>query len=153
ELVVSFGAELCASVSTESSSHTTEVGGNIGVELDGLFKKLIGLDIGVSGKSVSSETRGILQSDIAKALQDRNECYLHVFDVVVKQLLIPTPLDPEARRMSGRWHSEGMKLLAFLNVVVRGNHFFGTEFSENGFPYLTYDGTISNGVFEGTAYL
>jgi hypothetical protein len=153
ELIVSFGGQVCAAVSTDATSRTTEVGGEIGLKLDGLFKKLVGLDVGLSGKSITAETRGILQSDIAKALQDRNECYLHVFDVVVKQVLRPVPPDPEARRMSGRWRSDGMKSLAFLNVVARGNRLFGTEFSESGAPYITYEGTVSDGVFEGTAYM
>jgi hypothetical protein len=140
ELIVSFGGQVCAAVSTDATSRTTEVDGEIGLKLDGLFKKLAGLDVGLSGKSITAETRGILQSDIAKALQDRNECYLHVFDVVVKQVLRPVPPDPEARRMSGRWRSDGMKFLAFLNVVARGNRLFGTEFSESGAPYITYGG-------------
>lgn len=152
DLVASFAGEICASVPMDSSTSTTELDGDVKLKLDGLLKKLAGLEVGVGGKSITTQTRGVLQGDLAKALQDRNECYLHVFDVVVEQLLIPVPADPEARKMSGRWHSDGMRGLAFLDVVVRGDRFFGTEFGNNGAPYLTYEGTVTVGVFEGNGY-
>jgi len=151
--VIAFAGQLCANVSDSSETNILEVDGSVNVKLEGLLKHLASLGIEGSAKYSTTETRGVLQGDLQKALRDRNDCYLGVFDLFARQVLPTLESDPKAALMSGRWKTPDMKGLEFFNVVVRGSRFFGTEFDRDGRPSSTYEGTVANGVFEGKGYM
>jgi hypothetical protein len=78
---------LCGYVAQSSHADSTQATGQITAELNGLAKRLANLGVNGTGSFNSTDTEGIVQSELKEALNDLRACKLHVFDSLRK--LVP----------------------------------------------------------------
>ncbi|MBI3528510.1 MAG: hypothetical protein HY067_11125 [Betaproteobacteria bacterium] len=92
QLIKDFAKEMCSSIPLESTKSEIKLKGDAQAKLTGVIKKLA--DLGASGAVdySSQKAQGVLQSDLAKALSDANNCRLHIFDTLEKKLLHRNPV-------------------------------------------------------------
>jgi len=85
---------LCGYVAQSSHADSTQVTGQITAELNGLAKRLANLGVSGTGSFTSTETEGVVQSELKEALNDLRACKLHVFDSLRK--LVPDAIPSNA---------------------------------------------------------
>ena len=89
---------ICGSVSEIGSNRTIDWSAEL--EEGGLpeaIRRLVGLGVSGAAKFQSSEWTGVLQKDLALALQDTRDCKQHVFDTMTRKLF-PTDATADANR-------------------------------------------------------
>ncbi len=87
-LITQTANQLCASVSNAGTTETAQVQAEAG--LRGLLRNLA--NIGVSAKVSGTQYQGVLQSDLAKAISDQNQCRSDVFHTICATLFPNTPV-------------------------------------------------------------
>jgi hypothetical protein len=88
---------VCPPVQQQSRSVQTTAGAKLGADLPGLIKKLINLNAGISGEYKTAASQGVLQQDLAKAMEGQNSCRVSLSMALIPKLLgTPQPtLSPD----------------------------------------------------------
>lgn len=109
-LISKFASEICSeNLAQRSSGQSLKFDGRAVAELEGLAKKLV--DLGIEGalRIKDAETQGVLQADLASAIENQSSCKKEIFYSLVdrlmpasaninpfvedtKELLVPEPL-------------------------------------------------------------
>ncbi len=100
---------ICGTVTAAGRSNSVKVTGDIKAELSGLFKKLANLGVSGSGEMTHSDYEGVLQQQLAGALNDLRQCKLKVFNILQEKLLPDSNVEEL---------SENNKLLGFAAYAV-----------------------------------
>jgi hypothetical protein len=87
EAITATADRICNVVTTEGSTESAKVSGEVKAELSGLAKRLANLGVSGTGAIDSSEYHGLLQQDLALALKDNASCKTHVFDKLIDKLV------------------------------------------------------------------
>lgn len=87
DIINEFAEKICGDVPHQGASSKFEIGGKIKAELSGLTKKLVDLGIGGASKYETSEYSGVLQSDLAKALKNKQDCKSTIAKLLVDRLI------------------------------------------------------------------
>jgi hypothetical protein len=87
DLITDTADKICNIVRPEGSSQQMKVTGEVKAELGGLIKRLD--DLGISGASnfETDEYEGVLQADLAVALQRNIECKLKIFQKLREKMI------------------------------------------------------------------
>jgi len=84
-----FAREMCISVPTEQTSSGVELTGDAKAQVDGLLKKLADLGVTLTAQYQSNRSRGVLQKDLASAIENSNNCRLTLALALSQRLLVP----------------------------------------------------------------
>lgn len=87
-VISKFASEICAeNLVQRSSGQSLKFDGRAGAELEGLAKKLV--DLGVEGalRIKDAETQGVLQADLATAIENQSSCKKEIFYSLVDRLM------------------------------------------------------------------
>jgi hypothetical protein len=90
-IITDFANSICITPSLEQHSNQVELSGEAKVKLDAVLKKIAGIDVGGAAKYVGKQSQGILQSDLAKAIKDSNDCKSSIFTVLLAKLTEKPP--------------------------------------------------------------
>lgn len=84
---------VCPPVEQQSRARQATVGAKISADLPGLIKKLVNLNAGVSGEYKTATSQGVLQQDLAKALEGQASCRVTLSMALIPRLLgTPQPV-------------------------------------------------------------
>lgn len=82
----------CPTVDNTSQVTKAEAKAQVEASLPGLFKRLIDLGVGVSGSYANTESRGVMQNDLASLIASTNTCRVEVLKTLQdKMLSAPAP--------------------------------------------------------------
>ena len=91
ELITSTANSICNVVSTKGEANSSEVKGNVNVQLSGLASKLADVGLSGSGSINSADYQNVLRQDLAGLLKDSTACKLKVLEMLQSKLLGPAP--------------------------------------------------------------
>jgi hypothetical protein len=86
-IIADFADRVCVVAPLETTKVQTSLSASLKAEFDNLLKRLIGLELNAAAKVEKSNSRGVLQEDLAKALADANQCKLKVCSDLYDKLL------------------------------------------------------------------
>jgi hypothetical protein len=101
-IVKDFANFLCITPPLASDNTRVELSADAKVKLDGIVKKIAGIDLGGAAKYSEQKSKGVLQSDLAKAIKDSNDCKVAVFVELYARLTthvvkrVPKSADPSS---------------------------------------------------------
>jgi hypothetical protein len=87
-LISKFASEICSeNLAQRSSGQSLKFDGRAVAELEGLAKKLV--DLGIEGalRIKDAETQGVLQADLAAAIENQSSCKKEIFYSLVDRLM------------------------------------------------------------------
>jgi hypothetical protein len=87
DLIRSTAEDMCEKVPTEQKSSGSDLSGQGKAQLGGLAGKIADLGVSGSGQKWTNESAGILQKDLAAAINNRNDCKIKVLEILSKALL------------------------------------------------------------------
>lgn len=121
-----FADQICKPMSDESSSSTIELSADLKAKLDGVIKKVADLGFTGAAKYSDSKSKGVLQRDLAAALQKKDECRVEVVKLMRDSLI--SPMKPVSLEESYRQGQQRAKDVAFLRRETEefGRDDFGT---------------------------
>jgi len=102
KLITDTADRICSVVTTDGSSRSFDVEGQLKAELGGLASRLAGVGISGSGKLNEEQYRNVLRQDLAGTLRDNAACKLKVFETLSTKILSSVPQEP-ALNIAGRW--------------------------------------------------
>ena len=78
---------ICNQVSDTTKTEKIELSGEAKAKLNGLISKVVDLGVEGAGKYTSEQSKGVLQADIAKLMENAENCKLKVFEDLKDKLL------------------------------------------------------------------
>lgn len=101
DLITAAADKICNVVSTRGEVNSSDVKGNVTVQLRGLASKLVEAGVSGTGSITSEQYENVLRSDLAATLKDNTACRLKVFETLQQKLLGSGPsLEPG---IGGTW--------------------------------------------------
>jgi hypothetical protein len=99
DLITSTADKICNVVSTKGEAQSSEVKGDVKVQLKGLASKLVDAGVSGAGSITNDDYQNVLRQDLAQTLHDNAGCKLKVFDTLQNKLLAsnatpPPPVQP-----------------------------------------------------------
>jgi len=79
ELIANFSDRMCKDIPLSGGNRNIELSGGAKAELNGLIKGLVDLGFEGAAKYEKSDYKGLLQADLAKALETSTNCKLEIF--------------------------------------------------------------------------
>lgn len=126
DLITAAADRICNVVSTRGEVNSSEVKGNVTVQLRGLASKLAEAGVSGTGSITSEQYENVLRSDLAATLRDNTACRLKVFETLQQKLLGSGPsLEPG---ISGTWR-DANDPANVTRITQDGDRF---EFSRTG---------------------
>ena len=120
-LIVSTAEAVCLAASTQGSSGSTSVEGEVDGGLGVLSKRLLELGIEGAGRLTEEEFSNVLREDLAAELNDNRRCREKIFDAMFARIFGDTPetvlSDAQQKVLEGRVRSHA------LNLVESGTQF------------------------------
>lgn len=89
-VISEFSKTICDEVAKSGVSESVELTGDAKARLNGVVKKLADIGVGGAVKYQRSDYQGVLQSDLATAIRDQNNCRFNVFKEL-KDKILPSP--------------------------------------------------------------
>jgi hypothetical protein len=126
KVIGDFADRLCQTVPLDTSSSRVELSGSAKAELDGIVKKLANLGIQGAGKYESSDSKNVLQKDLAEVLKESRNCRLQVWNDLKTKFDLGAAATPKVCRHS----SHGIERYAREFDVTRSSHFMGGGFDQ-----------------------
>jgi len=93
QLIIDTATNICNTVPIKGHATSTEVSGAAKAELPTILKKLTDAGLEGAGKYSSVEYEGVLQKDLATALQANADCKLKVLQLLVGKVLVGSSLN------------------------------------------------------------
>ena len=87
KLIRETAADICQSVPLTQSNQTVELTGDAKAKLGGAIGKIVDLGIAGADKYNVGQSQGVLQQDLAAAIEHGNDCRLAVFNTLSGKLL------------------------------------------------------------------
>ncbi|HET6376865.1 MAG TPA: hypothetical protein VFG05_00925 [Methylocella sp.] len=126
DLITAAADKICNVVSTRGEVNSSEVQGNVTVQLRGLATKLAEAGVSGTGSITSEQYENVLRSDLAATLKDNTACRLKVFETLQQKLLGSSPsIEPG---ISGTWR-DANDPANVTRITQNGDHF---EFRRTG---------------------
>jgi hypothetical protein len=94
ELIIDTATKLCSDVSTTGAADSDELRGSVSANLNGLFSKLLGIGVSVSGATEKETYQNVLQADLPAALSNNAACKVKVLEILQAKLLGPVLSSP-----------------------------------------------------------
>ena len=95
DMIAVFAEKLCKDIPLTGGGRSLELSGKAKAELSGIIKKIANLGVEGAAKYQTSEYRGLLQKDLAKAIKESTNCRLEVWkDLKDKLLGVAAPPPP-----------------------------------------------------------
>ena len=91
KVIGDFADRLCQTVPINVSSDKVELTGTAKAELEGVVKKLANLGVSGAAKYDSASSQNVLQTDLAKVLNESRSCRLQVWNDLKGKFEIGTP--------------------------------------------------------------
>lgn len=95
KVINDFAKNMCTTVPLVTTGSSTKLNADAQIKLAGLFKKFFDIGASAAVEHSSSQSQGVLQADLVKAIKDANECRVHIFDTLWKSL-VSTAASPPA---------------------------------------------------------
>jgi hypothetical protein len=92
-IIRDFAEDICTTVPLEQSSHELQLSGDVQIKLKGVVGKIADLGVKGGGTYRDDTSRGVLQSELAKAIHDSDNCRLAVARKLIDKLM-PAAVDP-----------------------------------------------------------
>ena len=87
DIIGEFADKICKDIPLEVTSERVELTGKAKADLNIIIKSLVDLGFEGAAKYSTSNSKGILQADLAKAIKDNSECKLQVFGALNDKLI------------------------------------------------------------------
>jgi hypothetical protein len=89
QLIRETAADICTTAPMEGADSRVELSGSAKAKLDGAISKVVNLGLEGAAKYQAENYKSVLQSDLARAIKDANDCKLAVFNTLVNRMLPP----------------------------------------------------------------
>jgi hypothetical protein len=126
DLITAAAGKICNVVSTRGEVNSSDVKGNVTVQLRGLASKLAEAGVSGTGSITSEQYENVLRSDLAAALKDNTACRLKVFETLQQKLpgsgpsLEPESAEPGAMQMTPLMSRASRKAETALSLDAQG---------------------------------
>lgn len=80
--IASFAKDICMSPSLEGKNNNFSLNLNASTKTNRLINKLVGLKVDGAAKYIQAKYNNVLQSELAKAIKDSNDCRLQVLKIL-----------------------------------------------------------------------
>jgi hypothetical protein len=87
KMITDTAAEICESVPLEQTASGNTLSADAQAKLGGLVGRIVGLGLSGTAQYHSERSTGVLQKDLASALQNSNNCKLNVFQTLERDLI------------------------------------------------------------------
>jgi hypothetical protein len=127
ELITSTADRICNVVSTKGEAQSSEVKGDVKVQLSGLASKLANAGVSGAGSINNEEYQNVVRKDLTQTLHDNAACKLKVFETLQARLLASnaTPSPPVIPNADSGWVGGGSSPKAFCDpqlAAIQAKH-------------------------------